>query len=112
MADLAKHACKHGAFLLLARAADLAQAERPQRAPVALALPNLAPYLGDLHLCHLRFVLLPAQTAPLRLLLGDGLGRRLGHGLLDDRCRWLSVAAVALGDSLDDLGLRGCALFR
>src|SRR6267154_1110705 len=110
MADLPKHACKHGAFLLLARVADLAQAERPQRATVALALADLAPYLGDLHFGHLRVVLLLTEADAalrLRLLLGGGLRCRRRLGLRD--CDLVAfgdqVAAVNLGGSLD---LGGC----
>src|SRR5712671_1888677 len=113
MADLPKHACKHGAFLLLARVADLAQAERPQRAAVALALADLAPYLGDLHFRHLRVVLLPAESAPLGLLFGYGLGCRFGRrlGLRGCGCGGLLLDD---GHSLDlrFLRLRRCALLR
>src|SRR5258708_14424554 len=84
MADLAQHACEHRALLMLDRAADLAEAERAQRAAMALALADLAPHLGDLHFRHLLVVLLLAEPdAALRLLLRLGLCRR--GRLLDDR---------------------------
>src|SRR6266852_5184666 len=92
MADLAQHACEHRALLMLDRAADLAEAERAQRAAMALALADLAPHLGDLHFRHLLVVLLLAEAdAALRLLLRLGLCR--SGGLLDDR--------RFLGDGLD-----------
>src|ERR1700674_4033056 len=89
MADFAQHAGEHGAFLVLDRATDFAEAKCSQRAAVALALTDLALYLCDPHLRHLLVVLLLAETdAALRLglLLGDGLGRRRrSRRFLDDR---------------------------
>src|SRR4051794_19619510 len=52
MADLAEHALEDGADLLLVAAADLAETERAQGAAMSLALADLAPDLGDLHLGH------------------------------------------------------------
>ena len=52
MPDLAQHAVEHGALLLLGDAADLAEAERTERAAVPLALADLASDLGDAHLRH------------------------------------------------------------
>src|SRR6266403_1195488 len=89
MADLAQHAGEDGAFLVLDGTPDLAEAERAQRAAVALALPDLALHLGDPHLRHLLVVLLLAQTDAalrLRLLLRDRLGGR-SRGLFNDRRR-------------------------
>src|SRR5437879_11506238 len=87
MADLAQHAIEHGARLMFNRAPDLAEAERPQRAAVALALPDLALHLGDAYLRHLLVVLLLAQADAalrLRLLLGNRFRRR-SRSFLDDR---------------------------
>src|SRR5579884_1575861 len=80
MADLAQHPLQDVRVLLLDRAPDLRQAEREQRAAVALALADLTADLGDAELRHLRVVLLLARA--LRLLLGDRLGLRLRHGSL------------------------------
>src|ERR1700730_2440036 len=87
MADLAQHAGEHGTFLMLDRAADLAEAKRPQRAAVTLALPDLALHLGDPDLRHLLVVLLLAEPAAfcLFLLLRDGFGGR-SRSFRDDRC--------------------------
>src|SRR4051812_37332642 len=52
MADLAQHALEYRADFLLVAAADLAEPERAQRAAMPLALADLAPDLGDLHLGH------------------------------------------------------------
>src|SRR4029078_9316329 len=52
MADLSQHACEHRPVVLLDRPADLAEAERPQRAAMALTLADLAPDLGDADLAH------------------------------------------------------------
>src|SRR5438094_12745 len=117
MADLAQHAGEHGTFLVLDRAADLAEAERPQRAAVALALADLALHLGDAHLRHLLVVLLLAETDTalrllLRLLLRDRLGGR-SRGFFNDRRRLFddrgSLFDLRLGL---DLRLRGRALLR
>src|SRR5207253_6345174 len=78
--DLPQHAGEHRTLLLLDGTADLAEAERAQRAAVALALADLAPHLGDPHLRHLLVVLLLAQAASLRLLLGLWNSLRLFHG--------------------------------
>src|SRR5712691_1848749 len=67
MGHFPEHACEHRAFVVLPRVADLAEAERAQRAAMALALADLAADLGDLHFRHLGVVLLPTETAPLRL---------------------------------------------
>src|SRR5438105_3990841 len=52
MTDLAQHAREHGAVLVLRGPADLAEAERAQRAAVALALADLAADLRDADLGH------------------------------------------------------------
>src|SRR5436190_22279317 len=52
MTNLAQHAVEHGGLLVLGGAADLAEAERAQRAAMALALADLAADLRDLHLRH------------------------------------------------------------
>src|SRR5919198_2698953 len=82
MTHLAKHAREDRAVVVLDGLADLAEAERAQRAAVALALADLAADLRDADLRHLR-VLLPAQDAAPRLLLlrRRSLGGRLGHSL-------------------------------
>src|SRR5262249_4598767 len=53
VADLSKHACDGGALVVLDGAADLAEAERSERAPVGLALPDLATNLRYPNLRHL-----------------------------------------------------------
>src|SRR5207248_9863956 len=50
--DLAKHACNHRAFVMLDGLADLAEAERAERAAVLLALPDRATRLGYPNLGH------------------------------------------------------------
>src|ERR1700730_63829 len=91
MADLAQHAGEHGTFLMLDRAADLAEAKRPQRAAVTPALPDLALHLADPDRRHLLVVLLLAETAALRLLLllRDRFGGR-SRSFLDDPCTLLN----------------------
>src|SRR5205807_656125 len=56
------HACEDGAVVVLRGPADLAQAERAERAAVLLGLADLATYLGDPDLGHLR----PFRTLWLR----------------------------------------------
>src|SRR5712692_8707448 len=53
VADLSQHTRELRALLLLDTAADLAEAERPQRAAVARGLADLATSLCDLQLRHL-----------------------------------------------------------
>src|SRR5258708_23837984 len=102
MGHLPEHACEHGAFAVLGSAPDLAEAERAQRAAMALALADLTADLGDLDLRHLAVVLLPAQAAALRLLL------RGSDALLDDRLLDIGnlVAAVFDGNLLARRPLR------
>src|SRR5436190_24332583 len=52
VADLPEHTGEHRALLVLGRAADLAEAERAQRAAMPLALSDLTAGLGDLDLRH------------------------------------------------------------
>src|SRR5829696_1588924 len=52
MADLPQHACDHRALVVLGGAADLAEAERAQRAAVALGLADPATDLRQLQLRH------------------------------------------------------------
>src|SRR3954453_14996116 len=52
MADLPQHACDHRALVVLGGAADLAEAERAQRAAVALGLADAATDLRQLQLRH------------------------------------------------------------
>src|SRR5438128_11641966 len=52
MADLPQHTGELRALLPLDRAADLAEAERAQRAAVARGLADLTTRLGDLQLRH------------------------------------------------------------
>src|SRR5258707_13121295 len=52
MADLSKHACEDRAVVVLGGLADPAEPERAERAPVLLALPDLATNLGDSDFRH------------------------------------------------------------
>src|ERR1044072_4038048 len=54
MADFSEHTERLRSVLTLDRAADLAQAERPEGAPVLLRLADLATRLRDLQLGHQR----------------------------------------------------------
>src|SRR5690242_21727782 len=57
MTHLSKHAVQHRAWLLLGRAADLAQPERAKRPAVLPALPDLGAHLRDANLGHLALLL-------------------------------------------------------
>src|SRR3954451_16497185 len=70
VAHLAQHACEHRRLVVLHGLADLAQAERAERAAVLLRLADLATRLCDSNLCHLRLGVcrgnLPVPPNPLR----------------------------------------------
>src|SRR5215212_7048230 len=66
MADLPQHACDDRALVVLGGAADLAEAERAQRAAVALGLPDAATDLRQLQLRHRPSPPPPQPPAPER----------------------------------------------
>src|SRR5215208_6626203 len=66
MADLPQHACDHRALVVLGGAADLAEAERAQRAAVALGLADPATDLRQLQLRHRGSPPPPQPPAPQR----------------------------------------------
>src|SRR5919197_1565627 len=63
--DLPEHTGELGALVLLDRAADPAEAECPERAAVAFALPDPATRLRDLQLRHRSSPLRPRPLQPI-----------------------------------------------
>src|ERR671934_1565456 len=64
MADLPEHTGERWALLVLARAADLAQAERAQRAAMLARLADRATRLRDLQLRHSSPPVAPRPAPP------------------------------------------------
>src|ERR1700724_2662986 len=96
MAHLAQHACQDGALVVLAAPADLAEAERAQRAAVPLALADLAPDLRDAHLRHQLLFLRPRRFFSLGAgSSGAGSSAAGGSAAAAGRRRFFSPSTVA-----------------
>src|SRR5206468_1326642 len=78
--DLPQHACEHRGLVVLDRLADLAQAERTERAAVPLRLADLATRLCDSDLSHGS---LSRRLRTFAILLGRLLRSLVGEDLRD-----------------------------
>src|SRR5215210_1544818 len=87
--DLAKHACEDRAVVVLGGLADLAEAERSQRAAVLLGLANLATNLSYPYFRHSRHLVLrrwnlpvPPSPLPWSAVADRRLRRLVDNGML------------------------------